>query len=82
MGTWPIVARAAELDALVDGLTRTPPRSQLLRGPSGVGKTTLAAGVAAALAARGRTIVPVVALDELREVPLGALAAARLVEHR
>ena len=74
MGTWPIVARAAMRDELVDGLTRTPPRSQLLRGPSGVGKTTLAAGVAAALAARGRTIVPVVALDELRDVPLGALA--------
>lgn len=74
MGTWPIVARGAALDALVDGLTRTPPRSQLLRGPSGVGKTTLAAAVSAALAARGRTIVPVVALAELQEVPLGALA--------
>ncbi|WP_439564531.1 LuxR C-terminal-related transcriptional regulator [Microcella sp.] len=74
MGTWPIVARGALLDTLVEGLTRTPPRSQLLRGPSGVGKTTLAAAVSAALAARGRTIVPVVALAELREVPLGALA--------
>ncbi len=74
MGTWPIVARGAVLDALVEGLTRTPPRSQLLRGPSGVGKTTLAAGVSAALAARGRTIVPVVALSELQGVPLGALA--------
>ena len=37
MGTWPIVARGAVVDGLVAGLTRTPPRSQLLRGPSGVG---------------------------------------------
>ncbi|OYX54214.1 MAG: hypothetical protein B7Y93_06950, partial [Micrococcales bacterium 32-70-13] len=74
MGTWPIVARGAVVDGLVAGLTRTPPRSQLLRGPSGVGKTTLAAAVSSALAARGRTIVPVVALAELSEVPLGALA--------
>jgi len=74
MGTWPIVTRGSLVDALTAGLTRTPPRAQLLRGPSGVGKTTLAAGVAAAIAARGRTIVPVVALAELREVPLGALA--------
>ncbi len=74
MGTWPIVARAAALEALIDGLTHTPPRSQLVRGPSGVGKTTLAAAVSASLAARGRTIVPVVALSELQDVPLGALA--------
>lgn len=74
MGTWPIVARSAVVDALVDALSRTPGRSQLLRGPSGVGKTTLAAGVASAMAGRGRTIVPVVALAELSDVPLGALA--------
>lgn len=74
MPNWPIVARPAVVDGLVEGLTRRPPRSQLLRGPSGVGKTTVAAAVAAALGARGRTIVPVVALAELSAVPLGALA--------
>ena len=74
MASWPLIARTAELDALVAGLTRTPARAQLLRGPSGVGKTTLAAAIATTLKARKRTIVPVVALDELRGVPLGALA--------
>jgi DNA-binding CsgD family transcriptional regulator len=74
MASWPIVARTAIVDALVDGLARRPARSQLLRGASGVGKTTVAAAAAAALAARGRTVVPVVALAELSAVPLGALA--------
>jgi DNA-binding CsgD family transcriptional regulator len=74
MASWPIVARTAVVDVLVDGLARRPARSQLLRGASGVGKTTVAAAAAAALAARGRTVVPVVALAELSTVPLGALA--------
>lgn len=74
MAPWPLVARTAVRDALIDGLTRTPARSQLLRGATGVGKTTVAAAAASSLAARGRTVVPVVALDELRGVPLGALA--------
>ena len=74
MPPWPLVARTAVLDSLLGGLTGSPARAQLLRGASGVGKTTLAASVASALAARGRSVVPVVALDELRGVPLGALA--------
>lgn len=74
MAPWPLVTRVAVLDALVGGLTRTPARSHVLRGPTGVGKTTLAAAVASTLAGRGRTVVPVVALQELRSVPLGALA--------
>ena len=74
MPSWPIVARPAVVDALAEGLARRPARSHLLRGPSGVGKTTVAAAVAATLGAQGRTIVPVVALAELSEVPLGALA--------
>ena len=74
MPPWPLVARTDLLDSLVGNLTGSPTRSQLLRGASGVGKTTLAASVASTLASRGRTVVPVVALDELRGVPLGALA--------
>lgn len=74
MPPWPLVARTDVLDSLVGGVTGTPARAQLLRGASGIGKTTLAASVASTLAARGRTVVPVVALDELRGVPLAALA--------
>ena len=85
MGSWPIIARPDHVDRLVEALAAHPARAQMLRGPSGVGKTTVAAAAASALAAKGRTIVPVVALDELRDVPLGALspllAAARFAPH-
>jgi len=85
MGSWPIVARPDHVDRLVDALVARPARAQMLRGPSGVGKTTVAAAAASALAAKGRTIVPVVALDELRDVPLGALSpllgASRFAPH-
>ncbi len=74
MGTWPIIARPEPVERLIEALDARPARAQLLRGPSGVGKTTVAAAAATALATRGRTIVPIVALDELRGVPLGALA--------
>ncbi len=74
MGMWPIVPRTRIIEQLIAGLERTPARAQVLRGASGIGKTTAAAAVASALAARGRTVVPIVALAELRDVPLGALA--------
>lgn len=74
MAGWPIVARADETARLAAALLARPPRAQMLRGPSGIGKTTLAAAVAQSAAAEGRTVVPIVALDELRAVPLGALA--------
>ncbi len=74
MAGWPIVARADETSRLAAALLARPSRAQMLRGPSGIGKTTLAAAVAQSAAAEGRTVVPIVALDELRAVPLGALA--------
>ena len=45
----------------------------MLRGPSGVGKTTWGAHISHALRSDGRTVVPVVGLAELTEIPLGAL---------
>lgn len=74
MGSWPVIARPERVDPLVSALTARPARAQMLRGPSGVGKTTIAASVSRAIAAQGRTIVPLIALQELRQVPLGALA--------
>lgn len=73
MGMWPIVPRTGVTSRLVPGLERAPARAQMVRGASGIGKTTVAAAVASTLAARGRTVVPIVALAELRDVPLGAL---------
>lgn len=74
MASWPIIARTDHIDALVTALSTRPARAQMLRGPSGIGKTTVAAAVSSTLADHGRTIVPVIALAELRQVPLGALA--------
>ena len=74
MGSWPIIARTEHIDAVVAALSARPARAQLLRGPSGVGKTTVAAAVSSTLGDHGRTIVPVIALAELQHVPLGALA--------
>ena len=66
--------RTAIVDAAVAGVTARSARSYLLRGATGIGKTTVAAQIAAALERSGRRIVPIVALAELREVPLAALA--------
>ncbi|WAB84402.1 helix-turn-helix transcriptional regulator [Microcella daejeonensis] len=74
MAGWPIVARTAEAGLLAAALLARPARAQMLRGPSGIGKTTLAAAVAQSAVAEGRTVVPIVALEELRGVPLGALS--------
>lgn len=74
MRLWPVISRTPQSDALVSALSVRPARAQMLRGPSGIGKTTIAAAVSTALGDRGRTVVPVIALAELQQVPLGALA--------
>lgn len=74
MRSWPVISRTAQVDALVTALSARPARAQMLRGPSGIGKTTIAAAASHTLGERGRTIVPLIALAELQHVPLGALA--------
>ena len=74
MARWPVLPRTLERDAVVSALRGPRQRSVMLRGPSGVGKTTLGAQIANVLRAEGKTIVPVVGLVELIDVPLGALA--------
>lgn len=74
MAHWPVLPRETERDAVLALLRAPRPRSVMLRGPSGVGKTTLGAHIAHALRADGRTVVPVIGLAELADVPLGALA--------
>lgn len=59
---------------MVAALSNVPARSHVLRGASGIGKSTIAAQVSARLVASGRRVVPIVALAELREIPLAALA--------
>ncbi|MBH0081872.1 LuxR C-terminal-related transcriptional regulator [Salinibacterium sp. SWN167] len=74
MARWPVLPRESERDAVLAALRGPRPRSVMLRGPSGVGKTTLGAHISQALRADGRTVIPVIGLAELVDVPLGALA--------
>ncbi|MEM9863880.1 MAG: ATP-dependent Clp protease ATP-binding subunit [Myxococcota bacterium] len=62
----PVVGRAREIDALLDILRRRTANSPLLIGPSGVGKTAVAAGLAHRLNDEG-------AKTRLIEVSVGAL---------
>ncbi len=70
---WPTVIDTVERDRLVDAARSRRARVQLIRGPSGIGKSTLAASVASALEVTGYTVLRVVGMPELRDVPLGAM---------
>jgi DNA-binding CsgD family transcriptional regulator len=70
---WPIVPRP-EVHTILERLEGRPRKAVLLRGPSGIGKTTVASHVSAAAAKNGLTIAPIVAMTSLTAVPLGALA--------
>ncbi|HEX4443788.1 MAG TPA: LuxR C-terminal-related transcriptional regulator [Galbitalea sp.] len=71
---WPISIDLASRDELVSRMRLSRARVQLIRGPGGVGKTTLAAAVAEELAAGGVDVLSVVALRELSTIPLAAMA--------
>lgn len=74
MAHWPILARAEAVDAALAALETRPRKAVLLRGPTGIGKTTVAAQIAIGARSRGLVIAPIVALESLRNVPLGAIA--------
>ncbi|MDO7882835.1 LuxR family transcriptional regulator [Antiquaquibacter soli] len=70
---WPLVGRGALVDRLRRWLAGDGARVAVLYGPSGVGKSRLAAEVAAALVATGWASFPVTASTIMATVPLGAL---------
>ena len=70
---WQVLVNEELRTQLVDRVTARSGRLQLLRGPAGVGKTTLAAAVASRLEADGFGILPIVGAQELSSIPLAAL---------
>jgi DNA-binding CsgD family transcriptional regulator len=73
---WPIAPRWQLRERVVTSLERRPFPTTLLWGPTGIGKTTLAEEIAAGITATGGTVVRIVGLEELAEVPLGAIGPA------
>ena len=72
--TWPTIARASINSEIVSYLSSRQSRAWMIIGDAGAGKTTLARSVSADLARAGKTIIPVVGVFELRDVPAAALA--------
>ncbi len=70
---WPIAPRPHARSRIEAGLARRPFPAVLLTGPTGIGKTTLARSVTTNIEG---PVVEILALEELRDVPLGALAPA------
>jgi len=73
---WPLVGRDSTLTRISSAFRDATASVVVLCGPSGVGKTRLAAEVAGVLAAEGWLVIPVAASETLATIPLGALAPA------
>jgi tetratricopeptide (TPR) repeat protein len=71
---WPIVVDESVRDHITERAESQRARVQLIVGASGIGKSTLASAVSSRLEARGFTVLAVIGMPELREIPLGALA--------
>jgi DNA-binding CsgD family transcriptional regulator len=71
---WPLTGRHSELDLLRTALTGRRPRSAVLVGPAGAGKTRLAREAQALAAAAGRSTQWVTATHTSARTPLGAFA--------
>jgi DNA-binding CsgD family transcriptional regulator len=72
MLTWAVQSYEDARDEILQRAA-APGRVQLIKGDAGVGKTTLAAEIAAALSVDGFTVLPIVGIHELSSVPLGAM---------
>jgi DNA-binding CsgD family transcriptional regulator len=71
--SWQVLVNEHVHAQLVDRIVAKSGRLQQLRGPAGVGKTTLAASVARRLETQGFGILPIFGLRELSAIPLAAL---------
>ena len=73
---WPLVGRDSLLERITATLRSPAASVVILCGPSGVGKTRLAAEAASVLENDGWLVVPIVASETMSSIPLGALAPA------
>lgn len=71
---WPVVLDQIVRDRLVEQVAVQRARVQLVTGPAGIGKSTLAASVSAQLQQLGFEVLPVVGMPELQDISLGAMA--------
>lgn len=74
-GAWPLTGRAQELAAVTDALAGTRPRSLVLVGPAGVGKTRLAREARDLAERAGRATLWVTGTHSAARTPLGAFAS-------
>jgi DNA-binding CsgD family transcriptional regulator len=72
---WPLVGRAAELALLRDLLTGTEPRSVVLAGASGVGKTRLGRECVGLAERSGLATAQVTGMHSAARLPFGAVAS-------
>lgn len=73
-GEWPLVGRSEHVVRATEAVTGHPPRSVLLTGPPGGGKTRVATEVAAATSRARRLVLSVAATQSAAGIPFGALA--------
>jgi DNA-binding CsgD family transcriptional regulator len=73
-GTWPLVGRRDELDALTAIIKDQRAAGIVLAGPAGVGKTRLADELLVRAAAAGLATAKVTATRAISDIPFGALA--------
>ena len=75
IGEFPLVGRGLELDRIVSGVAGTGPRTFVLAGAAGVGKSRLAAEAAKAAAQLGHATAHVIATRAAASIPFGPFAA-------
>ncbi|HVE26232.1 MAG TPA: AAA family ATPase, partial [Sporichthya sp.] len=74
-GAWPLTGRARELSVVTDALSGVRPRSLVLVGPAGVGKTRLAREARELAERAGRVTLWVTGTHSAARTPLGAFAS-------